>query len=1005
MRERTRDCGEPGVRCVKQLPAQRASALLLRSRQEPQPPRRNKGCREGPAAAPRTAGAVKGGAALLLSTIARRASQGAAEPTASRTGPSRRAADDRSFGSEARERQREALLRRHRKRSDDERSREPAAQRGRALRTKRFLRRLGESAASTARSPASAPPEEPRRTDGAARGAAAQTRSGREGRRRRPKPRGCPISARGARRGGGAGRESEAPPSRAGLEGPRQTRTVCWRSVKMLDSAWHKLDLQQFKASHWGASVVDHPRAGTPQRRDPSDCGALAPIAPLDPEGCRLCQRTEHDPEIYGETCRQDSLCIHENCLYHASGLYQRGADEEGFFGFLFPDIEQELQRVAQKVNRAPSVLAVLAELRLANGPSRCQGRVEILYNGSWGTVCDDDWDIVDANVVCRQLGCGHAIALPAPMTFGQGSGPIFLDNVDCKGQEAALSECWSHGWGIHNCYHYEDVAVVCNELSPTSASEGPTSRTATASVQNGEGDGRIRLVSGADACQGRVEIFYQGSWGTVCDDDWGLSDASVVCKQVGCGQALEYKSNAYFGYGTGHILLDNVNCEGSEPILSACYSLGWGIHNCGHHEDAGVICMGNGARGWDILAQKQPAWPGQEGGSGARVGHATRIAPFPALPSPAIIHCLDTSTITSFTTSTALDYEEILTATATGDFSMGPPWCWLQLRAGAVGAGARHRAPMCPHVSAVTDGHEQPSPATEVVTTVLITAELESGGVRLANGNGSCRGRVEVRHGGTWGTVCDDDWDFPDAQVVCRQLGCGPAVSATVLGSFGYGTGPVLLDNVGCDGHEMRLADCFHLGWGQHNCGHHEDAGVVCRGAWSEHRPSRPSRWAVVGCRTGVWSQEDGVAGPGPGMGSVLHRGCADDSGDHFQEATVATTTSVPTYLEDGFLRLVNGSHRCEGRVEMFYLSQWGTVCDDAWDLRDAKVVCRQLGCGHAVAAWGEARYGPGTGYIFLDNLKCKGSEPSLLRCSHIRWDVHNCDHSEDASVVCILL
>lgn len=105
------------------------------------------------------------------------------------------------------------------------------------------------------------------------------------------------------------------------------------------------------------------------------------------------------------------------------------------------------------------------------------------------------------------------------------------------------------------------------------------------------------------------------------------------------------------------------------------------------------------------------------------------------------------------------------------------------------------------------------------------------------------------------------------------------------------------------------------------------------------------------------------------------------------------------------GSLRLVNGSHRCEGRVEMFYLSQWGTVCDDAWDLRDAKVVCRQLGCGHAVAAWGEARYGRGTGYIFLDNLKCKGHEPSLLRCSHIRWDVHNCDHSEDAGAACGIL
>lgn len=97
--------------------------------------------------------------------------------------------------------------------------------------------------------------------------------------------------------------------------------------------------------------------------------------------------------------------------------------------------------------------------------------------------------------------------------------------------------------------------------------------------------------------------------------------------------------------------------------------------------------------------------------------------------------------------------------------------------------------------------------------------------------GPGPCRGRVEVLHAGGWGTVCDDDWDFADARVACREAGCGPALGATGLGHFGYGRGPVLLDNVGCAGTEARLSDCFHLGWGQHNCGHHEDAGALCAG------------------------------------------------------------------------------------------------------------------------------------------------------------------------------
>ncbi|PIK48341.1 hypothetical protein BSL78_14790 [Apostichopus japonicus] len=102
--------------------------------------------------------------------------------------------------------------------------------------------------------------------------------------------------------------------------------------------------------------------------------------------------------------------------------------------------------------------------------------------------------------------------------------------------------------------------------------------------------EGQLRLEDG-NATAGRVEIFLNGEWGTVCDDLWDIIDADVVCRQLGYGRALGALSVAFFSEGTGLIQIDDVECSGSESSLLDCVHTT--DHNCGHSEDAGVqLCF-----------------------------------------------------------------------------------------------------------------------------------------------------------------------------------------------------------------------------------------------------------------------------------------------------------------------------------------------------------------------------------------------------------------------------
>jgi len=655
--------------------------------------------------------------------------------------------------------------------------------------------------------------------------------------------------------------------------------------------------------------------------------------------------------------------------------------------------------------------------VRLVGGPTPREGRLDVYYNGTWGTVCDNGFTDAAARVVCYMLGYGFSGQFIGNR-YGAGSGTIWLDNVRCSYTNRKIAHCQHNGWGLHNCAHSNDVSVSCFD--------------------------EVRLV-GDSGSKGRLEVYHNGTWGTVCVKGFTDHAAIVVCRMLGYGYYGSHGqfTSSLYGVGSGPMWLDNVRCHGSESRITECPHSGWGRHNCSHSDDVSLSCMIDSVEAVALV-----------GGGNPRVGRLE------------VFHDTQWGTVCDdgFTDAAArvvcysLGFGYVGRKVDIKLYGEGDGLIWLN---NVNCTGTEQYIGSCPHggwkVQNSYCSHHQDvavscidnsSGANNSDSTRSVTP------VRLVGGSGST-GRLEVLHNGVWGTVCGNHFTDVEARVVCKMM---EFELGTKIDNRNYTSshGPIWLDDLRCSGTETDIAECSHNGWGVHDCSHHEDVAVSCarvqvrlnggrdpregrleifyNGKWgyacdrygSFGYPEatvvcsmlgfghigRPTRRYII-TRGPVWLTSIRCTGWEKSIDECTHNGWGVD---YYSRCTI-DDKNIPrpaslTCLPDDAVALFGGVSPREGRLEVYHHFRWGTVCDDGFTDAAARVACHSLGYGYrgrkvdislyGTGIWNNWRYNEKKMRIWLDDVHCNGTERHIGDCPHAGWGIHNCTHQSDVAVHC---
>uniref|UniRef100_A0A8D2ZQ21 protein-lysine 6-oxidase n=1 Tax=Scophthalmus maximus TaxID=52904 RepID=A0A8D2ZQ21_SCOMX len=533
----------------------------------------------------------------------------------------------------------------------------------------------------------------------------------------------------------------------------------------------------------------------------------------------------------------------------------------------------------------------------------------------------------------------------------------------------------------------------------------------------------RLAGVGRRSANEGRVEVFYNGAWGTVCDDEVDLNLANVVCQQLGYQRSFTWAHSAKFGEGQGLIWLDNERCKGSELSIAECRSNGWGINDCTHAEDLGVICSPKRRPGFPPVSleeapsssRNQPNQPRQRNPPPAPAQSAYPPAP-PATPADLssssrgheiALYRNPISSHRSIISPQENGHEiQILRRNRAGSRvsqpvnPASPQGHELPSRL-ANGASYRQRQEMSRTNSQavrreaegqvnrqtepqrsdrdqqLSGNHVEPDPVYPEVdahyTQGSERVHLEEARLRpvLSGNNGGLvtEGVLEVKHAGRWRHVCERGWDLSSSRVVCGMLGF-PAAEAFDQVSYRK-----LWDS--------KIADPSSRFRTQ----------ISKKGYWVEKVQCQGLEASLSQCQAQLSLPRNDVPCMG-GMHAVVR--CTPG----YQFARYGRAPAPPAVSP--VVRLKAGPRLGEGRVELLREGKWGTVCDHLWDVPAASVVCRELGFGTAKEALTKAQLGQGTGPIHMNSVQCTGREKSITECTFSLVPLYSCKHNRDVAIRC---